>query len=200
MLALLLVLSGCVRTIQALSDNDRKKISVVRINNNVQKARFMWYRGPDTCTLFAFGEPPYPCFESESTKLLQDFAEKNGVFIETIVLQEITAAFRESGKLKVSDSGEATETIMNVSVDQYGFTRAVRFSSNLVPTVSIKCEMVDATGKVIWSARNRLSLGGAGRHRSVIVSLEGIRDNPKLIEIAWRGALRQLASEIVKDF
>jgi len=197
LLVLLSLLSGCATT-QNLSDEDRKKISVVRINSNVQKAPTMYYLGPGTGIFFALGAAGGAAAYASSVepaKVLQDFAEKNGIFIEKIAFQEIDAALRQSGKLKVSDSGEATEAIINVMVYIYGFSIPHGFSSNLVPALAIRCEMVDVTGKVIWSARdNVLPLGNP----AAPMSLEAMRDNPKRIEDAWRIAAKRIAGNITK--
>ena len=197
LLALLYLLSACATT-QTLSDEDRRKISVVRINSNVQKAPALYYLGPGTGILFAFGAIGGAIAAAASVepgKALQDFAEKNGIFIEQIAFQEIDTALRQSGKLNVSDSGEATAAIVNVLVYQYGFSIPNGFSSNLVPVVAIRCEMVDATGKVIWSASDTvLTLKNPGAP----MSLESMRENPKRIEDAWRRASKRIAGNITK--
>ena len=198
LLAFLFLLSGCATT-QNLSDEDRKKISAVRINSNVQKAPSMYYLGPGTSIFFAAGAVGGAAAYASSVepaKVLQDFAEKNGIFIEKIAFQEIDAALRQSGKLKVSDTGEANEAIINVMVYIYGFSVPHGFSSNLVPALAIRCEMVDATGKVIWSARdNVLPLGNP----AAPMSLATMRENPSRIEDAWRIAAKRIAGNIVKN-
>lgn len=197
LLALLFLLSACATT-QNLSDEDRRKISVVRINSNVQKVPAMYYLGPGTGILFAFGAigaGVAAAVSVEPGKALQEFAEKNGIFIEKIAFQEIDTALRQSGKLKVSDSGEASAATMNVLVVQYGFSIPHGFSSNLVPVVAIRCEMVDAAGKVIWSANDTvLTL----KNPAAPMSLEAMRDNPKSIEDAWRSAARRIAGNIAR--
>jgi len=126
---------------------------------------------------------------------LRNLAETNGIFIEKIAFQEIDAALRLSSKLKVSDSGEATEAIINVTVIQYGFSVPNLFTTNLVPVVTIECEMVDAAGKVIWRERDSvLTL----RNPAASMSLQTMRDDPKRIEIAWRLASKRIAGNIAK--
>ena len=189
--------AGCATT-QNLSDEDRKKVSVVRINSNVQKAPNMSYLGPESAVFMAFGAVGGAAAYGaslEPAKVLQDFAEKNGIFIEKIAFQEIDAAIRESGKLKVSDSGEETAATINVLVYIYGFTIPHGFSSNLVPSLAIICQMVDATGKVIWSARDNVQILG---NPAAPMSLEAMREDPKRIEDAWRKASRQIARNIAK--
>jgi len=197
LLSLLFLLSGCATT-QHLSDDDRKKISVVRINSNVQKAPVMYYLGPETSYAMWFGAIGGAAAAAASGnpgKVLQEFVEKNGIFIEKIAFQEIDAALRQSGKLKVSDSGEPAEATMNVTVIQYGFSVPNLFTSNLVPLVTIECEMVDATGKSIWRARDSvLTL----RNPAGSMSLEAMRDDPKRIENAWRVASKRIAGNIAK--
>lgn len=209
--ALGILTGGCVTT-QNLSDEDRKTVSVVRINSNVQKVPRMYYSGPETAgdrwfgviggaaagaatvAGVAAGAAAVPA-RVESAKVLQDFAEKNGIFIEQIAFQEIDAALRQSGKLKVSDSREPTGAIINITVYQYGFSIPHGLSSNLVPLVAIRCEMVDATGNVIWSASDRvLPL----RNPVAPMSLEAMRDDPKRIEDAWRKAAKRISGNIAR--
>ncbi len=196
-LALLLLLSACATT-KDLSDEDRRKISAVRMNSNVQKVPAMYYLGPGTGILFAFGAiggAVAAASSLEPGKALQEFAEKNGIFIEKIAFQEIDSALRRSGKLKVSDSGEAAAATLNVLVYQYGFSIPHGFSSNLVPVVAIRCEMLDAAGKVIWSASDTvLPL----KNPAAPMTLEAMRDNPKRIEDAWRSAARRIAGNIAR--
>ena len=212
--ALGILIGGCVTT-QHLSDEDRKNMSVVRINSPVQKVPRMYYSGPETAGARWFGAfgaiggaaagaaagaeaaagAAASATRVESAKVLQDFAETNGIFIEQIAFQEIDSALRQSGKLKVSGSGEPAGAIINIAVYQYGFSIPHGLSSNLVPVVAIRCEMVDATGNVIWSASDRvLPL----RNPVAPMSLEAMRDNPKRIEDAWRRASKRIAENIAK--
>jgi hypothetical protein len=195
LLALPLLLSACATT-QPLSDEDRKKVSAVSISSNVQKAPVMYYLGPDAAPFFAMGAiggAVIAATSVEPARVLQEYAEKNGIFIEKIAFQEIDAAIRQSGKLRVSAPGEATEAIMNVYVYQYGFSIPTGFSSNLVPVMAIKCEMVDTAGKVIWSANDSvLTL----RNPAPPMSLQAMRDDPKRIEEAWRRAAKHIAGKI----
>ena len=78
LLVLLSLLSGCATT-QNLSDEDRKKISVVRINSNVQKAPVMYYLGPETSGALWFGAiggAVSAASSVEPAKVLQEFAAK----------------------------------------------------------------------------------------------------------------------------
>ena len=195
-LAVLILLSGCAAT-QKLSDENRKKINVVKVNSDVKKAPVMYYLGPGAGPLFALGAVGGAIAAASSVepgKALHDFAEKNGVFIEKIALQEIESALRASGKLKLSDSG--AEAVINVLVFQFGFSIPHLLSSNLVPVVGIRCEIVNAAGEIIWSATDRVSTLS---NLVQPMSLEEMRDNPKRIEDAWRKASQQIAANIVKD-
>lgn len=193
------LLSGCATT-QNISDEDRLKIRVVRINSNVEKVPTMYYLGPGTSLFFAAGAVGGAAVYASSVepaRVLQDFAEKNGIFIEKIVFQEMDAALRQSGKLKVADSGEAHDAIMNVMIYNYGFTVPHGFSSNLVPALAIRCEMVDATGKVIWSARDFVLTPG---NPVAPMSPQVMRDDPKRIENAWRIAAKRVTGNIARAF
>ncbi len=195
--ALLLVLSGCATT-QKLSDEDRTRIRAVRINSTVQKAPNMYYLGPGTGIFFAFGAIGGAVAAATSiapAKALQEFAEKNGIFIEKIAFQEVDAAFRQSGRLKVSDSEEPTDAVVNVIVYHYGFGISHGFSSRLGPVIGIRCEMVDAAGRVLGSAFDFVVKSPVEP-----MTLEEMRDDPKRIASAWRAAAKLVAGNIAREF
>lgn len=198
LVALLLFLSGCATT-QQLGDEDRRKIRAVRISSTVQKAPEMFYLGPGTSALFAFGAIGGAAAYSSSVapaKALQDFAEKNGIFIEKIAYQEIDAAFRQSGKVKVSEPGEPTDAVVNVIVYLYGFGVRHGFSSSLLPVVGIRCEITDATGKVLASAYDYVHAVG---NPVASMTLEEMRNDPKRIDDAWRVSAKRIAANIAKE-
>jgi hypothetical protein len=191
LLALLLLFSGCATT-QKLGDEDRKKIGVVRISSNVRVAPAMFYLGPDTGALFAFGAiggAAAATASAEPGKALQQFAEKNNIFIEKIALEEIDAAIRQAGKLKVLNTGEPTDAVVNVIVYQYGFGIPHGFSSRLGPILGIRCEIADAGGKVLGSANDYVL-------KAETMTLQEMRDDPKRIEDAWRKAAKRIAGNI----
>lgn len=191
LLALLFLFSGCATT-QKLGDEDRRKIGVVRISSNVQVAPTMFYLGPGTGVLFAFGAiggAAAAAASVEPGKALQQFAEKNNIFIEKIALEEIDAAIRQAGKLKVLNTGEPTDAVVNVIVYQYGFGIPHGFSSRLGPILGIRCEITDAGGKVLGSANDYVL-------RAETMTLQEMRDDPKRIEDAWRKAAKRIAGNI----
>lgn len=191
LLALLFLLCGCATT-QKLADEDRKRIGVVRISSNVQVAPAMFYLGPDTGVLFAFGAvggAAAAATSADSGKALQQFAEKNNIFIEKIALEEIDAAIRQAGKLKVLNTGEPTDAVVNVIVYQYGFGIPHGFSSRVGPILGIRCEIADAAGKVLGSANDYVLKGET-------MALQEMRDDPKRIEDAWRKAAKRIAASI----
>jgi len=131
----------------------------------------------------------------EPGKAIQQFAEKNGIFIEKITLAELDAALRQSGKLKVLDPAEQTDAVINVRVVLYGFSIPHGFSSRLVPVVNVRCEMVDAAGKLLWSAGDSvLPLGNP----ATSMTLQEMNDDPKRIDEAWHKASHRIAGNIVK--
>lgn len=195
--ALPLLLSACATT-QKLSDEDRTKIRAVRINSTVQKAPNMYYLGPGTSIFFAFGAIGGAVAAATSiapAKALQEFAEKNGIFIEKIAFEEVDAAFRQSGKLRVSNSGEPADAVVNVIVYHYGFGVPHGFSSRLGPVIGIRCELVDAAGRVLGSAFDFVVKSPVAP-----MTLEEMRDDPKRIASAWRAAAKLVAGNIAREF
>jgi hypothetical protein len=191
--------AGCAAPTQKVSDTDRKAFSTVRINGDVKKPASIYYLGPGGATGLAFGIVGALATESTRERQLKTFqeqVEKNGVFIEKIVLEEIDTAVRQSGKLSVSDKPDAASATLQISILQYGFSVQNAFGSKMVPILSVRCEVVDPTGRTIWSAGDRvLTLGNPAE----AVTAEELQ-NPKTMETSWRTAARAIAANIVKEF
>jgi hypothetical protein len=171
-------LSGCAST-QKLSTADRKKIEAVYINTNVEKV--MYYN-----------------FGPADNKILETFAEQNNIFIDKIVVEELNTALRQSGKIPVADSASQSSATLNISFIMYGFSKPDLISSTLVPIASIKCSMIDLSGKIIWSASDRVS-SIRFSNPAEPMTLDEMKNNPKLIENAWRAATKKVVANIVKE-
>ena len=174
-LAVLFLLFGCVA--QELREEDRNKITVLKINPYIRKVSNFYYFGPG------------------SSKELLDYAEKNGILIEKIVLQEISIAIRQSGKVKLSDSADTNIPLLNVYLIQYGFSIPHGFNWDFVPLLSIVCEIIDARGKILWRDKNGVS---PLRNPVDPIPREKLLSSPKVIEDAWRTAAKQIAKNIVE--
>ena len=131
----------------------------------------------------------------DSQKAFTAFLEKNSLSIEKIVREETTNVLRESGKLAIAGPNDNSVPTINISVPQYGFGVTHLLSSNVVPVLQIKCEMLDSTGKVLWSESERM-LPTIGSPMEA-VAWDQIGNNPKRIEEEWRKASRYLAKKIV---
>ncbi|MEK6663138.1 MAG: hypothetical protein AABY73_04650 [Pseudomonadota bacterium] len=197
-LALSIFLSGCA-TNQKLSDVDRKRIDVVKVNDKVEKVPQMFYFGPGAAIGLMFGAIGGAIAGAANIgpgEELLAFAEKNGVRIEEIVSQEFNEALRKSGKVKIVDSQGTKAATINVSVTQFGFSVPHGFSSILVPIVSIKCELIDVDGKVLWIGNDRvLPLGNPVEG----IPADEMRQNAKAIESAWRGASKHIVTNIINE-
>lgn len=186
-------LAGCATT-QNISEENRRSIGTIKVNAAVQKAPVMSYLGPGTSVFFAFGAIGGAAAYAASVgpaKALQDFAEKNGIFIENIAFEEVDAAFRRSGQVKVSSAAEPADAVVNVMVYTYGFTVPHGFSGRLGPTLGIRCVMVDAAGNEIANVYDYVI-------RSPVETFtpEELRDDPRRIEYAWRMAARRVAGNL----
>jgi hypothetical protein len=193
-----LIVTGCAAPTQKLSAEERSKIDMVQVNKRVQKPAGMYYLGPSVAPVLfgSVGLLAAQASQMDDAKVLLEYAERNGVFVEQIAHQEVEAALRESGKLKVSDTARAGETVMNVLVYQYGFSIPTGFSSRLVPMLGIRCELADPTGRVLWRGTERvLPLGNPVDS----IALEDLRKDPKRIEDAWRRAARHIAKTIFDE-
>jgi hypothetical protein len=199
LLLLAVLASGCAPAPQRMSAADRKTIQVVNINGDVAKPPAPFYLGPGGGVGLMFGAigaiVTEPGREDGRTSL-RNFVEKNGVSIERVVLEEFDAALRRSGKLLVADKAEPGAPTIKITIRQYGLSIPNGFSSKLVPILSVLCEMTDASGKVVWSAGDRvLPLGNPVEG----LPAEEIRDDAKAIERAWRAVAKYISESIVRE-
>jgi len=194
-----ILVSGCALAPQKMSESDRKAIQLASINSNVVKPAAPYYLGPGGAVGVMFGALGAVATEpgrEEGRNAFRDFLQKNGISIERIVLEEFSAALRGSGKLSIADKAEAGAATINITIRQYGLSIPNGFSSKLVPILFLVCEMVDASGKTVWRASDRVSpLGNPVEG----LPAEQIRNDPKAIENAWRAAAKHISANIVKE-
>jgi hypothetical protein len=126
---------------------------------------------------------------------LQASTEKNGVYVDKIVFQELNTVLRASGKLLVSDAQEASDAIINVTITAYGYTQTDELGAKVAPSIAIKCEMMDNSGKVVWSANGNFPT--AENIMAATISIEDAQKTPKVLEDAWQSASKNLAQSIV---
>jgi hypothetical protein len=197
-LVLSVLLTGCAST-QKMSEQDKKRIEVVKLNTKVERPKDMYYFGPGASIGLLFGAVGGAIAGASNVapgSEMLSFAEQNGVRIEEIVAQEFEGALRQSGKLKIVDMAGDSGATINLSVIQFGFSVPNGFSSKLVPVVSFKSEMVDAGGNVIWSARDSvLPLGNPVEGEPA----DALRSNAKAIDAAWRAAVKHIARSMVDE-
>lgn len=197
-LLLSVLLTGCAST-QKMTEQDKKRIEVVKLNTKVERPKDMYYFGPGASVGFLFGAVGGAIAGVSNIapgNAMLSFAEQNGVRIEEIVSQEFEGVLRESGKLKIVDMPGENGATINLSVTQFGFSVPNGFSSKLVPVVSFKSEMVDAGGNVIWSARDGvMPLGNPVEGEPA----DALRSNAKAIEAAWRAAVKHIARNMINE-
>lgn len=199
LVALALLLAGCVSNPQKMSDADRKAVHQVVVSPNVAKPPDIYYLGPGGGAGLMFGALGAIATESgraDARTSLREFVEKNGVKIEKIVLEEFTAALKASGRLPIADKPGPGSATLSVAIRQYGLSIPNGFSSNLVPILYLECSMTDTSGKTVWNAGDRLlTLGNPIEARPG----EALRNDHKAIEAVWREAARHLSAAILKE-
>jgi hypothetical protein len=195
----LLALAGCA-SVQPISDTDRKAVVAVAIAPQVAKPPAMYYLGPGGAAGLMFGAIGGAMAAGsieESRKSFQQFVDRNGISIEGIVLDEVSAAVKRSRKFPLVDAPQPGAATLLVSIYQYGFSIPNGFSSKLVPILALRCELKDAAGKLVWSADDRLLTLGNPVEPS---EPDAIRNDPRAMEASWRAAARHLAAAIVARY
>jgi hypothetical protein len=198
-MAAALLVCGCAAT-QKLSDADRAKFKTAKINGTVEKGQvFLLAPGGANIGLMfgAIGGAAASGSIEDSRKAFADFLDKNSISIEKIVREEVEQALRESGKLAIASAGETSAPTLNIAVPQYGFGVTHLLSSNVVPVIQIKCDLVDGSGKLLWSANDRMLPTVASPMEST--TWAKLHDDPKQIEEQWRKASKYLAKKIVDE-
>jgi hypothetical protein len=199
LVSLAILVAGCAAT-QTVSDPNRKQVSSVTISGSVAKPPSMFYLGPGGASGLMFGAIGGALAAQsieDSRKTFQEHVDKNGISIEKIVLEEVSTAIRQSGKFRLADSPQNGGAVISVSIFQYGFSIPNGFSSRLVPIVGVRCEMKDASGRVLWSSQERTHpLGNPVEP----IDPEVIRNDPKVLESSWRAAAKYVAAAIVNGF
>jgi hypothetical protein len=209
LLCLCLFAGGCAQ-VPHVNDPGRSKIDTVVIERNVPKPEQLYYLGPGSMGWMMFGvvgvavgqaTGAVAATTSEPAALLLDHIKKNGIEMDRIAYEEVDAEMRHWGRLTVLDAPPAAPVpnvgTLKIAVLRYGFSIPNGFSSRLVPLVILKFELVDAAGKVVWSSNDRTHpLGNPVEPLTV----EEMRDNPKSIEIAWRGASRYISKRLLEEY
>jgi hypothetical protein len=190
------LLGGCAST-PALSPAERGQFEAVRLYPSVDKPDQMYYLGPGSGIGMMFGAIGGAITAAANLspgEQFDKFAQDHDIHIERIVKEEAIKAFQTSGKLNLTDTESSNAATLRVSITMYGFSIPNGFSSELVPIVSIKCTLVDSSGKVIWSANDMTNaLGNPAEGKTP----DQFRADPRLIEGAWRIAARSIMANIV---
>jgi hypothetical protein len=196
-----LLVAGCAAPGQKLSDQDRSRYKSASIHATVEKAPQAFLLAPSGANIGlmfgAIGGLAASGTIEDSMKAFDAYLAKNAISIEKIVREEVEAALRASGKLALESTPGASVPEIRISVPQYGFGVTHLMSSNVVPVLWVKCDMLDSTGKVLWSANDRMLPSVASPMEAV--TWDTMRDDPKRIEQEWRKASKYLAQKIVEE-
>lgn len=198
-ISVVLLVSACA-TSQPLSDTDRAKFKSTKISAAVNKGQLFLLApsGANIGLMFGLvGGLAAAGPIEESRQVFATYLEKNSISIERVVREEIETALRQSGKIAIVSLEDPALPTINISVPQYGFGVTHLLSSNVVPVIQIQCDMIDNSGRVLWSASDRMLPSIASPMEST--TWEQLRDNPKQIEEQWRKASRFLANKIVAE-
>ena len=189
-LGLFFLLVGCASTPQ-LSSEARAHFGAVRIDDAVDAPSELYYTSQGGVLIGGLVGAAIDISRGDDIELL---ARGNGIRIDRIVKEEAEKAFRQSGKLELTDAAGADVATLKISVTMYGFSVPTGFTSELVPLVAIKCTLLDASGKTIWKAdQTTRPLGNPVPGRTS----DEFKADPKLIEAAWRAAAQSVLADIV---
>lgn len=198
-IVLILLLSGCA-AVQPISDAERRKVSSVTLSEAVAKPPAIYYLGPGGAAGLMFGAIGGALSASsieESRRSFQTHVDKHGIAIEKIVLEELSGSMQRSGKFPLAARPEPGGAVIHVTILQYGFSIPHGFSSKLVPILFVRCDMKDASGRVIWTSSEATRPLG-----NPVEAAEpaAIQSDPKAMEGSWRAAARHIAAAIAGGY
>jgi len=202
---LLSLLCGCTSVTQKMSDTDRRLAAVVTVDEKVTKPESMFYSGGEVgagggqiygavgALISSAGAPPK---ELSLAEKFSQLAEKNGIRIEDLVREEITAALKSSDKLKVAGPGDTATSTIRIQIERYGFGQVHGLSDKVGPLLRVACTLVDANGRTLWSATDYITpMGSAAKPVKSVDFL----DDPKVMGVLWRQASKEVARLLVRE-
>ena len=80
--------------------------------------------------------------------------DTNEIRIPDLVRERATALLRDSWKVEIVTTNTADGTFMAI-VEQYGFGGIGLKNSRYIPFIVLRGQLVDGTGKLVWSSRGR---------------------------------------------
>ncbi len=197
--AVVIVLGGCAAS-QQMTAEDKAKYKTASMRGAVEKAPQSFLLAPGGANIGlmfgAIGGAVTGASMEDSQKAFDAYLVKNNISVENIVREEVEKVLRESGKLALGPAAPGVAEL-RVAVPQYGFGVTRLLGSKVVPVLWIKCDLVDPSGKLVWSANDRMLPSVASPMDAI--TWESMRDNPKVIEQEWRKAARFLALKIVGE-
>lgn len=194
-----LLISGCA-TSQKLSGEDREKIKAAQISSNIEKGQvFLLAPGGASVALMfgAVGGIASAGAISDSQTAFLDYLNRHNISIERVVQEEFERTLRASGKLAISNMADTATPTIKLSIPQYGFGVTHLLSSNVVPVLQLKGEMFDASGKVVWSATDRMLPSIASPMDSK--RWADLVAEPKQVEEQLRKAAAYLSQKLVQE-
>lgn len=195
----ILLTCGCA-TSQKMSNDDRAKIKSVQISESVGKGQVFLLvpDGGSVGLMFgAVGGLASADSIADAQTAFANYLAKNSISIEKIVREEVEGAVQRSGKFAIATSADNSAPIIKISIPQYGFGVTHLLGSNVVPVLYIKCEMIDSSGRIIWSASDRLLPSIASPMDSI--AWTQLTNDPKKIEEQLRMASKFLADKLIKE-
>jgi len=198
-LALVAILAGCAAS-QKLTDADRAKFKSASVSPQVEKGEvFLLAPGAQNIGFMfgAIGALAVQETHEEKQRAFAGFLERNGISVEKIVREEVEKVLRDSGKLAIVAPGQPDAATIKIAVPQYGFGVTTLLSSKVVPVIQIKLEMVDGSGRMLWTESERILPSVASPMEST--TWKEMADNPAKVEDELRKAAAYVAKKLVAE-
>ena len=171
-----------------------KSVSVAKTVNAPEK---LYYFGPAQSKAgLAFGNLGAATARASAEEVenqLGSLMKARGSEITTIVRDTCVEEIRASGipATLVDESGDAE---LRLQVEYYGLAPKSRLSSELVPTLRIRGELVDRSGSVIWEQLQHADVEDPSQKP---VPLEALISEPELLIAAYRNSSRLICRQFL---
>jgi hypothetical protein len=124
--------------------------------------------------------------------------KNNKIEIDRLLDENFKKELQQSGKLRIENSAESADAVIELSVTSFGFMLATGFSNKLYPVISANAEMKGKTGTVLWRESARVT--PFNKSNSIGYGPQEYIDDPKKIEDALNRITAICSQEMVSKY
>ena len=196
-ISLSLLTAGCATTTH-MSPQQAARIRTVRLDNNIEMPKSMYYDGPEAAPMMvlfgiAGGGLVSSAIDCNEAKREERTLRQQHISVAAITKQAIVEEFAHRSRYRLANKGPVDATL-HVKIIRYGFGVPYGFSSKVKPMVYLAGTLQDNNGRIIW--QDRIVPDILSRHATTFYPNE-IKNNHHNIVRAFNNAAHQSAQALV---